>query len=525
MDRLEERLRSAFADDRLDLPLRPDAPSRVRAGVRRRRRNRAIATVASAVILLGGGLAAASLVPGTSSDERVVPPTGGSRPASTKPTPPAPSVVNEISWAAAPYDYHHPPAFPGAVADPTVAWCRASQLSVSQFFQGAGGSWVGTVSVTNTSTATCAVQGQPAVTMQTASGHALVTSRPEPFFVDAWVRLAPGNSASATITWWPDFCREPAVGRISIALPHSGGSLATRMHGNPRCDLDTGVARPGRLDVDGFLASQQTPFTPLAGLAAQLEQVPASAQPGTVLTYRLRLQSSHSPSVPLDPCLPYRERLVNHATGIVLFEQDFLLNCGTPPVGIGDARFDLRLDVPASAPTGDYDLTWQSVLKPVNAIAENVVRVLPAVAPCRDGQLTASDSPRRGWQAMNQYGHAIVLRNVSSTPCSLRGYPGVTLVDSAGHQIGKAASRGDGFVYPDPGPHTIVLAALTGTASFTFGGLAITGDGLTPCPVSAAAVIYPPGLLHELRVSLHEPYCAGGITVTAVVPGSRGAHY
>jgi len=61
MDRLEQRLRSTLADERLTLPLRPDATSLVRAGVRRRRRNRAIVTVASAVVLLGGGIAAVSL--------------------------------------------------------------------------------------------------------------------------------------------------------------------------------------------------------------------------------------------------------------------------------------------------------------------------------------------------------------------------------------------------------------------------------------------------------------------------------
>src|SRR5437764_419594 len=108
---------------------------------------------------------------------------------------------------------------------------------------------------------------------------------------------------------------------------------------------------------------------------------PASTLPGAVVAFRLQLQSMRAPSVPLDPCLPYRERLVNHRTQVVLVEEDHLVNCDSDgaPQSIGDPQsrrstyFDLRLAVPPSAPPGDYDLVWQSVLKPVNARADDLI--------------------------------------------------------------------------------------------------------------------------------------------------------
>lgn len=528
MDRLEEQLRSTLADERLTLPVRPDASHLIQAGVRRRRRSRVLASAAAAVVLLGGGVAAASFVGGNGASERIVPPTGGATP-SGKPSQPTPSQEDYV-FTGIPYDYHHPPSLPGATADASVPWCRADQLSLSQAFQGATGSVAGTVVVTNRSGSTCALQGQPAVSMQTAAGHPLLTSTPEPFFVDAWIKLAPGASATADVTWLPEFCHEPGVGRISIGLPHSGGSLSTTMTGSPRCDIDTVVPQVGHLDVGGFVPNQSDPFTPLAGVGARLDRVPAAVAPGATLTYRLQLQSMHAQFVVMRPCLPYRERLVNRATHVV-YEQDFVLDgCELGPVTLWDppsrrtTYFHLQLAVPSSAPPGDYDLLWQSVLKPVSAVSDTVVHVQTGPAPCGEGQLTAAGG-RGPWQAMNQYGHVIVLRNVSDSACSLRGYPGLRLVDAAGHPIGKDAARGGGYVYPDPGPTTVVLAARTGIASFTFGGPAMTGGGQTPCPTSAAALVYPPGLRHQLRVNLVEPYCQGGITVTAVVAGSGGAHF
>src|SRR5437763_15781362 len=96
-----------------------------------------------------------------------------------------------------------------------------------------------------------------------------------------------------------------------------------------------------------------------------------------------------------------------------------MMNCDIDcaPQSNGDPQsrrstyFDLRLAVPPSAPPGDYHLVWQSVLKPVNARADDGIHVQSGPPPCRDGQLIATDSKRDHRPAMNQYGRATVLRN------------------------------------------------------------------------------------------------------------------
>jgi hypothetical protein len=91
---IDDELRRLFADERLDLAIRPDAEQRIVAGARRLRRRRYVAATACAVVtavLIGGGIALAgtggqqSLPPAVSTTEPV--PTASSAPPSTT-TPP-----------------------------------------------------------------------------------------------------------------------------------------------------------------------------------------------------------------------------------------------------------------------------------------------------------------------------------------------------------------------------------------------------------------------------------------------------
>ena len=530
---LERELRSALTDERLSLPVRPDAVALLTAGVRRRRRNRAVATLSAAVVLLAGAATAVSLTAGESGGpERVVGPaeTPTSTPTptkATKPSLPTPT-QDEVPWAADAYDYHHPPAFPGAIADPSVPWCRASQLSLSQAFQGATGSLAGAVTVTNTSTRTCALQGQPAVAIRAAARpQPLVTAIPEPFYVDAWVGLAPGMSSDAGVTWFPSFCNEPAPTQISITLPHSGGELSTSFSGHPRCDTtDTGSWfgaswSDGHLDVAGFVSTQNSPFTPEAGLQANIVKSDATVAPGAVVGYRLQLQSMDAPSVALNPCLPYRERLVDHVTQHVLIEEDHLLNCGAAPAEITDPQsmhstyFDLELVVPSNAPAGDYELLWQSVLKPVSAASDQLVHVTRPVPPCRDGQVSTSAGSRGA--AGGSYYDVIVFRNVSTTTCSLFGYPGVMLADANGRAVRTVTPH-------DPGAGHLVVLAPGGSASTTISGTDFgPNGGATPCKPSAGVLVIAPGQHRQTLVRGVGDRCYDEVFVQPVVAGTRGS--
>lgn len=514
MDELERGLRATLTDDRLQVSPRPDAIGVVRRGVRRRRRRRAAASALTVVIVAAGTAVAVTQLPRSSSQITPTEPQPTAK-ASKPPLPPEHTV--EVPWFNASYDFHHPPQFPGAVPDLSVPWCRAAELSIAVGFQGATGDLAGAVTATNTSSTACAVQGQPALSIRAGDGRELVHFTPEPFYVDAWVKLAPQQRTTAQVQWFQEFCREPAPATIVVGLPHGGGSLTTALTDAPRCNASTDPASPGRLVADGFVHPTDAPFTPEAGLQATLDRAPASVMQGGVIHYRVQLQSMDTSTVALDPCLPYRERLVSRTAPLV-FEELHLLDC-TTVTSIGDPStqqtyFDMQLSVPISVPPGAYDLVWQSVLKPVGTVADDVVKVVAAPPGCRDTDLdtTAGSTAAAG----GSYYDVMVFKNISRGTCSLYGFPGVQLADGSGHGVQTGHDR-----FPMT-PHLVVLApGATASATISAGDSGPNG-GATPCKPSAGTLVIPPGDYHAtlLHIGMR---CYDAVTVGAVVPGTRGA--
>lgn len=518
---LERELRDVLSDDRLSLPIRPNAVALVEAGVRRRRRNRAIATASAAAVLIAGGVTATSFATrgGGGGPQRIFGPDASASPtAAGKPSPPTPT-RDEVPWADTAYDYRNPPPFPGAIADLSVPWCRADQLTLSKSFVGVTGNLLGDVTVTSASASTCALQGQPVVRIESADGAALVASTPEPFYVDAWLKLQSGATASARVLWLQQYCGHPAPARLVIALPHGGGELSTSFTDRPACD--SVVPTTSHLVVDGFVNPRNEVFTPEVGLQPSVDTADASVAPGATLHYRLQLQSLNQPSVFLNPCLPYRERLVDHATQHVLIEEDHLLNCGEAPSLITDAQsnhdtfFDLQLVVPMNAPAGDYDLLWQSVLKPVAAATDQLVHVTPPVPACRDGQLSAT-AGRQG-AGLGSYYDDIVFRNVSAATCSLFGYPGVKLADANGRPVKTDLQRGPAT------PHLVVLAPGQAASTTISGADSGPNGGATPCRPSAGVLVIAPGQRLQTLLRRVGMRCYDTVTTWPVVAGTRGS--
>jgi hypothetical protein len=259
-------------------------------------------------------------------------------------------------------------------------------------------------------------------------------------------------------------------------------------------------------------------------VTARVDRVPATVVTGGILDYRLQLQSPIA-GVGLNPCLPFRERLVVAATGHVAAENDYRLNCDAAPVTLGTAAanrstyFDLQLTLPGDIAVGDYELVWQSVLEPVSAVADSAVRVIAPPPPCPDGAVTAE--ARRSGAGMSHYGLEIVLRNVSSTTCSLRGYPGVELLDATGHPLSPAPRRGSSYIVQDKGPQTVVLAP-GATAWFQIGGDDYDNVHQKRCPESAAIGVFAPNTRQQLVVRERFPACSG-VTFSAVEAGRIGS--
>jgi methionine-rich copper-binding protein CopC len=527
VDQLEQMLRDTLTDSRLDLMVRPTAVELVHQGVRRRRRNRRVASAAAVAAV--GVASAATLITTTLAPTTAV----VTSPATPSPTPivkpPAPETkTTNVPWQNIHYDYTSPPSFPGAVADPSVPWCRASQLTLSTFFQGATGNSAGGATLVNSSAESCALQGEPGVRIVDSAGKTLVSHQPETFYVYPWLKLTPGMHAAVSIWWYQEFCNEPVPAALQLILPRDGGQLTSTNVRAPRCNTSTDPPTAGSLDVDGFVYDiGESPFTPEETLQAQVTAAPTAVVAGSTLTYAVKLSNDTGSAVALSPCLPFRERLVNQVTGAVI-EEDHLLNCSAAPASLDNNAaldFEMKLAVPPTAVTGNYALTWQSVLKDVSAVDEGVVRIDGSPPPCRDGQLSATAAPSPG-SLMNQFGQVVIFTNTSSAACSLRGYPGLQLVDSGGTPMTVPVQRGGGYVFADPDWTTVVLTARGGQASFTFGGEAADmQNGGKSCPQAAGIRVIPPGDREQLSAAITVPACPAGIDVAKVVTGSAGSHF
>jgi hypothetical protein len=123
-------------------------------------------------------------------------------------------------------------------------------------------------------------------------------------------------------------------------------------------------------------------------------------------------------------------------------------------------------------------------------------------ASCQASELTGTiDS---SGAAAGTYYWNLGLKNAGSRTCTLYGYPGVSLVDASGNQLGQPAERN-----PVNAPKTISLAPGQ-SASAQFG---ISNPGnFEPgkCTGKSAALrVYPPGETKYLQVTFQEQYCPG----------------
>jgi hypothetical protein len=134
--------------------------------------------------------------------------------------------------------------------------------------------------------------------------------------------------------------------------------------------------------------------------------------------------------------------------------------------------------------------------------------------PCGNGMLSASLTNTQG-AAGTIYSH-LVFRNASATSCTVSGYPGVSFVDGAGHQIGAAAQRASGYggaVTIGPGQSAgAVLSIHDVYVSNTPNCASTTTVGLRVYPPNETAALFTPG---QFTVCSN-PAANGSASVTAV---------
>ncbi len=126
-----------------------------------------------------------------------------------------------------------------------------------------------------------------------------------------------------------------------------------------------------------------------------------------------------------------------------------------------------------------------------------------AVAACATSKLTLA-------QAQNFSAHAdtdilFTLTNEAATPCTVTGYPGVTLLKAAGTQIGPDAIR-------HPSPETAVTLVPGAKARFH----EIDPQAASPdAPRAARIRVFPPNQTAALTVPVQEFVCNPAVTAVA----------
>lgn len=151
-----------------------------------------------------------------------------------------------------------------------------------------------------------------------------------------------------------------------------------------------------------------------------------------------------------------------------------------------------------------------AVLGTVPAMASSPVADSTGTPMCGTSQLSAALGGGDAG-AGNLYRY-LVITNTSSTTCHLTGYPGLSMLDANGQQIGQPATR-------KPMDYSPVVLKPGGTASDTIHTANQQGTCL---PASAQLKMYPPGSKASLKFTGQITECADMFEITPFIAGETG---
>lgn len=284
---------------------------------------------------------------------------------------------------------------------------QACQPSDLRAFAGgwgaAAGTWYSHVVVYNASSFDCDLPAQPSVEVRDADKRVVLSQ----------AGLAGSGSAlpaGATVTVelaLSDWCTAPPKQPLSLDLRLGTHTLAIEPRSGPDgappvppC-MAASAIQPPAFDVGPFVVPgglvDEAPVDPGDTLAKYLGvavSLPPSVQPGDVLDYTVTLTNHDPYDKPYNlavMCPSYTERLI--LPGSTSVAERYLLNCDPAGVVAGGASrtFEMRLVVPADAPTGLAAVVWQlgqtgAGVKVTLSIGSDVIA--PSVPPT-----TSSTSP------------------------------------------------------------------------------------------------------------------------------------
>ncbi len=158
--------------------------------------------------------------------------------------------------------------------------------------------------------------------------------------------------------------------------------------------------------------------------------------------------------------------------------------------------------------------------RPAAAAAGPAPRATPAFAPpCRGPQLrlsTEGGDAGAGNRVMN-----IGIQNIGTQPCSLTGYPTVTLQDAQGRTLAAVRSEQATGSYFTPGqPPAPVVLAPQAKAAFELAWSAIPheAEGERACPEAARIRVTAPGDTSPASLDMAFAPCGGRVKVSPIRP-------
>lgn len=282
---------------------------------------------------------------------------------------------------------------------------------------------------------------------------------------------------------------------------------------------------------------------------------PTSTTPGAAATPAAAVQT-HNPKVEVTPSadLSDGERVEVAVTGFGVGGKFFLSECASAAransLGCGPQLAAQPFGVTNNSGAGSFGFTVTSMaaVSPYNTTStlyctDQCVIVATVGGgggfsytpitfangpPCSSAQLSVTEKPFPGGgyvaSGLGNSGVIILFKNVSSTACSLYGYPGVAGLDSSGRQVTQARRQPRGMFGGLPfGDNTIpvVTPGPGQVASATVNGTDNPQGNNTSCPTLDGLLVTPPNTYTSVRLPAAPGDCSG-LDVTPVVPGDTG---
>jgi hypothetical protein len=108
------------------------------------------------------------------------------------------------------------------------------------------------------------------------------------------------------------------------------------------------------------------------------------------------------------------------------------------------------------------------------------------------------------------------LRNTSTAPCPMEGYPGAQLLDASGTELPTHVVSGGNLAFTNFAPSPVTLAA-GANAYFNLAYSDVPTGTETTCPTAAQIEVTPPHAVDHDTVAVHITVCAAGtLTVSPV---------